>query len=195
MWDAITGFFTFDFTMPNFRDFLPTWLGGKGKSIGDKSPNEEISNDTIKSSDAESGINAANTLQNAKAAVNSIIDIPNLKSALDTISDGMDAVKVQSYADALASVAEQLQAINEAGKDQTTSTLTRRGTKTTTEQSPAGSYLSTQAMNQNTSATELNTLNTTMTLILEELQEQSPNIKKAANRSNDVSTQVLMGRD
>ena len=195
VWDAITGFFTFDFTMPNFRDFLPTWLGGKGKSIGDKSPNEEISNDTIKSSDAESGINAANTLQNAKAAVNSIIDIPNLKSALDTISDGMDAVKVQSYADALASVAEQLQAINEAGKDQTTSTLTRRGTKTTTEQSPAGSYLSTQAMNQNTSATELNTLNTTMTLILEELQEQSPNIKKAANRSNDVSTQVLMGRD
>jgi hypothetical protein len=50
-------------------------------------------------------------------------------------------------------------------------------------------------MNQNMSATELNTLNTTMTLILEELQEQSPNIKKAANRSSDVSTQVLMGRD
>ena len=197
MWDAITGFFTFDFTMPNFRDFLPTWLGGKGKSIGDTTEGaaEGISNDTIKSSDAESGINAANTLQNARAAVNSIIDIPNLKSALDTISDGMDAVKVQSYADALASVAEQLQAINEAGKDQTTSTLTRRGTKTTTEQSPAGSYLSTQATNQNTSATELATLNTTMTLILEELQEQSPNIKKAANRSNDVSTQVLMGRD
>ena len=195
VWDAITGFFTFDFTMPNFRDFLPTWLGGKGKSIGDKSPNEEISNDTLKSSDAKSGINAANTLQNAKAAVNSIIDIPNLKSALDTISDGMDAMKVQSYADALASVAEQLQAINEAGKDQKTSTLTRRGTKTTTTQSPAGSYLSTQSMNQNMSATELNTLNTTMTLILEELQEQSPNIKKAANRSSDVSTQVLMGRD
>ena len=50
-------------------------------------------------------------------------------------------------------------------------------------------------MNQKMSATELNTLNNTMMLILEELKEQSPNIKKAANKSNDVSTQVLMGRD
>ena len=196
VWDAITGFFTFDFTMPNFRDFLPTWLGGKGKSIGSSdSSSTPAPDETISSSEVSSGIESANTLESARAAVNSIIDIPNLKSALDTISNGMDAVKVQSYADALASVAEQLQAINEAGKDQTTSTLTRRGTKTTTEKSPAGSYLSTQATNQNMSATELTTLNTTMTLILEELQEQSPNIKKAANRSNDVSTQVLMGRD
>lgn len=194
VWDAITGFFTFDFTMPNFRDFLPTWLGGKGKEIGSTSTPDE----TIKSNDVTSGIESANTLENARAAVNSIIDIPNLKSALNTIRDGMDAVKVQSYADALSSVAEQLTAINEAAKDQTTTvkgTGPRAKPQQVTSQSAAGSYLSTQAMNQKMSATELNTLNNTMMLILEELKEQSPNIKKAANKSNDVSTQVLMGRD
>ncbi len=197
VWDAITGFFTFDFTMPNFRDFLPTWLGGKGKSIG-SSDSAPTPDETISSSEIQSGVESANTLESARAAVSSIIDIPNLKSALNTIQDGMDAVKVQSYADALSSVAEQLTAINEAAKDQTTTVKgagARSKPQQVTSQSAAGSYLSTQSMNQNMSATELNTLNTTMTLILEELQEQSPNIKKAANRSSDVSTQVLMGRD
>ena len=80
VWDAITGFFTFDFTMPNFRDFLPTWLGGKGKSIGSSDSSSTPSPaETISSSEVQSSVESANTLESARAAVNSVIDIPNLK--------------------------------------------------------------------------------------------------------------------
>jgi hypothetical protein len=47
-------------------------------------------------------------------------------------------------------------------------------------------------MNQNMSATELNTLNTTMLAILEELQNQTPSIKKTAKEtSGNVATSVI----
>jgi hypothetical protein len=31
--DKVKGFFSFDFKMPNFKQYLPTWLGGEGKSL------------------------------------------------------------------------------------------------------------------------------------------------------------------
>ena len=190
IWTKVREFFTFDFTMPNFRDFLPTWLGGKGKEIGEGGNLPPEMSSKVETPDTTDAVSKAGVLNEARQAVATIIDIPTLKSALQAIREGMDAVKVQSYADALASVAEQLQAINEAGKDQKTSVTTRRGTKTVNQQSAAGKYLNTEAMNQKMSATELNTLNTTMLSILEELQAQSPHIKKTAKKSSNVANDV-----
>jgi hypothetical protein len=31
--DKVKGFFSFDFKMPNFKQYLPKWLGGEGKSL------------------------------------------------------------------------------------------------------------------------------------------------------------------
>ena len=33
--DKVKGFFTFDFKMPNFKSFLPKWMGGEGKTLSD----------------------------------------------------------------------------------------------------------------------------------------------------------------
>jgi len=33
VFDAVKGFFTFDFKMPNFKSYLPKWMGGEGKSL------------------------------------------------------------------------------------------------------------------------------------------------------------------
>jgi hypothetical protein len=191
--DAVKGFFTFDFTMPNFRDFLPTWLGGKGKEIGEDLPPEMAAKQELPN--AQDAVSKAGALQEAKQAIGTIIDIPTLKDALAAIKSGFDVTQVKSYAEALADVAEQLQAINEAGKDQTTTVKApgaRSRPQQVTSQSAAGKFLNTQSMNQNMSATELNTLNTTMLAILEELQNQTPSIKKTAKEtSGNVATSVI----
>lgn len=44
--DKVKGFFSFDFKLPDFTDYLPKWLGGKGKSLfggGDDDPPEPTS--------------------------------------------------------------------------------------------------------------------------------------------------------
>ena len=93
VWDAITGFFTFDFTMPNFRDFLPTWLGGKGREIGEETnlPPEMKQRTAEFNPDAKDATSKAGVLQEAKQAVATIIDIPTLKDALIAIKEGMNA--------------------------------------------------------------------------------------------------------
>lgn len=35
MWSNIVDAFSFDFDLPNFSDYLPTWLGGEGKPLSD----------------------------------------------------------------------------------------------------------------------------------------------------------------
>ena len=104
----------------------------------------------------------------------------------------MDSVQVETYADALASVAEQLTAINEAAKDQKVEVSTRRGTKTTTQTSAAANVLNTQSANQKMSATELNTLNTTMRDVLSELQAINKHTKATAKNDSNVANSVTI---
>jgi len=35
MWSSIVDMFSFDFELPSFSDYLPTWLGGEGKPLSD----------------------------------------------------------------------------------------------------------------------------------------------------------------
>ena len=193
VWDAIKDFFTFDFTMPNFRDFLPTWLGGKGKEIGENLPPEMESKVNAQLPNPQDAVAKAGVLQEAKQAVATIIDVPTLKDALTAIKEGMNTAAVKSYAEALAEVAEQLLAINEAAKDQTTTISSRRGTKTVNQASAAADVLSgSTPFGQNPQTESLDTLNTTMQAILEELQSQTPSIKKTAKEaSGNVANSVI----
>ena len=192
--DSVKGFFTFDFTMPNFRDFLPTWLGGKGKEIGDGSlPPEMETKVAERIPDANDAVAKAGVLQEAKQAVATIIDVPTLKNALTAIKEGMNTNQVKSYAEALQDVAEQLIAINEAASDQKTTVVSRRGTRTVDQKSAAAGVLDgSSPFGQNSQTGSLDTLNTTMLAILEELQSQTPSIKKTAKEtSGNVATSVI----
>ena len=195
VWDAITGFFTFDFTMPNFRDFLPTWLGGKGREIGEETnlPPEMKQRTAEFNPDAKDATSKAGVLQEAKQAVATIIDVPTLKNALNAIKEGMNTNQVKSYAEALQDVAEQLIAINEAASDQKTTVVSRRGTRTVDQKSAAAGVLDgSSPFGQNSQTGSLDTLNTTMLAILEELQSQTPSIKKTAKEtSGNVATSVI----
>ena len=191
VWDAITGFFTFDFTMPNFRDFLPTWLGGKGKEIGDTGnlPPDQKTHSSMP--DTSGATSKAGMLEDAKQAINTIIDIPNLKSALAAIKSGFDANRVETYATALESVAQQLERINEAGKDQETTIQSRRGTKTVNQESAAAKVLNNPDSFQNPGSASLATLNSTMLLVLKELQGQTPHVKRAGSGLNVAQNVTL----
>ena len=35
MWSSVVDAFSFDFELPDFRSYLPTWLGGEGRDLGD----------------------------------------------------------------------------------------------------------------------------------------------------------------
>jgi len=179
--------------MPNFRDFLPTWLGGKGKEIGENLPPEMESKVNAQLPNPQDAVAKAGVLQEAKQAVATIIDVPTLKDALTAIKEGMNTAAVKSYAEALAEVAEQLLAINEAAKDQTTTISSRRGTKTVNQASAAADVLSgSTPFGQNPQTESLDTLNTTMQAILEELQSQTPSIKKTAKEaSGNVANSVI----
>ena len=187
IWDAITGFFNFDFELPNFRDFLPTWLGGSGKTLEDSADGPNQSN----LPDATDAVNKSNKVTDATAAIANLIDIPSLKNALAVIKDGMDSVQVQTYADALASVAEQLTAINEAAQDQEITVNSRRGTKTVRQTSAAANMLNSVG-DQNAGSAQMATLNTTMRDVLTELQAINKHTKATAKNDSNVANSVTI---
>ena len=197
IWSKVREFFTFDFEMPNFKSFLPTWLGGQGKDIP-TSDNGTSGKNPPAMPDTSGSLTKTGLLNDAKQAINTIIDVPNLKTALAAIKSGMDSVQVESFATALSKVAEQLEAINKAGSDVGKVTPGflggSIGSTKKYETSPANKALNSMG-NQNGSATELNALNTTMALVLAELRLQTPPIKKAAlSNSTDVARNVSVTR-
>jgi len=190
VWDAIKDFFTFDFTMPNFRDFLPKWLGGKGREIGEETnlPPEHVERQAQFKTDPKDATAKVEVLEEAKQAVATIIDIPTLKDALTAIKEGMNASQVKSYAEALADVAEQLTEINRLGADVGKVTPGFKGGRPTITETKSPAMTALENIG-GSSTTEISTL---LEGILTELQNQTPSIKKTAKETGgNVANSVI----
>ena len=120
--DKVKGFFTFDFKMPNFKQYLPKWLGGEGKSFLGGSETAEVVETpeapnpaSLDPTQAETGLAA---LQQTQAVVQSFASIPELQNNLETLKKGLDINGVRTYTSAMESLVEVLGKLNdELAKD------------------------------------------------------------------------------
>ena len=109
--DTVKGFFTFDFEMPNFKQYLPKWLGGEGKSLlGDDTTTAIVEPPSI---DATPAIDGANSLMNAQSAMASFSNIEGLENNLNAIKNGLDIDGVTSYTEAMEKLVEVLGELND----------------------------------------------------------------------------------
>ena len=115
--DTVKGFFSFDFKLPNFKSFLPTWLGGEGKSLGDGAPeaNAIVEPSSI---DATPAVDGANSLMDAQSAMASFSNIDGLQNNLEILKSGLDTNAVRSYTDSMKQLVAVLGQLNdELAKD------------------------------------------------------------------------------
>ena len=120
--DKVKGFFTFDFKMPNFKQYLPKWLGGEGKSLLGGGETAEVAETpeapdpvSLDPTQAETGLAA---LQQTQSVVQSFASIPELQNNLETLKKGLDINGVRTYTSAMESLVEVLGKLNdELAKD------------------------------------------------------------------------------
>jgi hypothetical protein len=117
--DTVKGFFTFDFEMPNFKQYLPKWLGGEGKSLFGGS--DDVASATPPeppSIDATPAADGANALMDAQSAMASFSNIEGLENNLNAIKNGLDIDGVTSYTEAMKQLVAVLEELNaELNKD------------------------------------------------------------------------------
>lgn len=181
--DTVKGFFDFDFEMPNFKQYLPKWLGGEGKSLLDGSdtelemPTAEVNPTTL---DATPAVEGANSLMDAQSAMASFSNIEGLQSNLDILKSGLDTDSVRSYTESMEKLVEVLGELNDE--------LAKDNKFGIGKGENAGSVLSKMDSIGGGSNEELNN---TLKLVLAELQLQTP--KQAAiarNTKNGNSTDI-----
>lgn len=111
--DAVKGFFTFDFEMPNFKQYLPTWLGGEGKSLFGEDSSSAAAEPVISASDLEAAAVAKDALVETQTAIGAFASIEGLQNNLDILKNGLDVDNVRSYTEAMENLVEVLAELNE----------------------------------------------------------------------------------
>ena len=117
--DTVKGFFTFDFKMPNFKQYLPKWLGGEGKSLlGGSDTEVEVPEVPTATIDAAPAVESVDSLVDAQSAMASFANIDGLQNNLDIIKNGLDTDGVRSYTASMERLVEVLGKLNdELSKD------------------------------------------------------------------------------
>ena len=127
--DRVSSFFDFDFEMPDFTDYLPTWLGGEGKSLfgGDEpgttataavsNPEQEMPEIEQPANVAALGeLNFASQVEAAQALKAELADIGSMQSfntELERLQSGLDTTAVTSYTNAMSRLVDVLENLNE----------------------------------------------------------------------------------
>jgi hypothetical protein len=134
--DSVKDFFSFDFELPNFRDFLPSWLGGKGKSLDNveqPQPRQAGIGDAIArqegrireslegreraayTQELETGnaLGISSALLDTQNVMSQFAELPDLQRNLDIINAGLDTSEVLSYNEAMENLVKTLQDLNE----------------------------------------------------------------------------------
>jgi len=115
--DKVKGFFTFDFEMPDFKSFLPKWMGGGGATLDNTaaSPAVSGSEELAAPSSAEMGvaINGITELGKTQSALASFSSLPTLTQNLESLKKGLDIDGVTSYTSAMEKLVTVLGELND----------------------------------------------------------------------------------
>ena len=204
VFDAVKGFFTFDFEMPNFKSYLPKWMGGEGKSIfgGDETASAGTNATTqIATSNAPSvalpgetqtalndlasvtyaGLNQ--DLMNLKTNMDAIGQIDGFKTTISSLNE-LDNNGISKYNDAVKSLNETFKDLNK-----TLSEDNKGFFGGGTGVAAADVINSNQGLGGNNG----NQLNTTMLALLDEMRLITTNTGKTATRISGLSTDHQQG--
>ena len=129
--DKVKGFFSFDFEMPNFKQYLPTWLGGEGKSLfggGDSgepgttataavtNPEPMPNVSTPENVAALGTLNYGFQLEQAKLLKAELADIStmsNFNTELERMQTGLDNSNVEAYNTSMLKLVDTLDKLND----------------------------------------------------------------------------------
>lgn len=203
VFDAVKGFFTFDFEMPNFKSYLPKWMGGEGKSIfgGDETASAgtdattQVATSNAPSvalpGEAQTALNdLASTsyavlnkdLMNLKANMDAIGQIDGFKTTISSLNE-LDNDGVSKYNDAVKSLNETFKDLNKTLSEDNKGFF-GGGTGVA-----AADVVGNQGLGGNTG----NQLNTTMLALLEEMKQVNLNTGKTATRVGGLSGDLQQG--
>ena len=121
--DRVRSFFSFDFQLPSFKSFLPTWLGGEGRTLDGTSEESAPSTSAPSTSttstpaqvrvpDPSQAIATGTALVDANSAMAQFANLPDLQRNLDAIRNGLDVTNVRSYTEAMENLVEVLENLN-----------------------------------------------------------------------------------
>lgn len=188
--DTVKGFFSFDFQLPNFRDYLPSWLGGGGKELselfgGSSAPGTDATSQLAASTataepitlqmpenamsfgnlDFSSANAGALALQGTLANISSL---QSFNSELDRMRTGLNADNVNQYNTAMENLVDTLEELNTVLAEDNKGMFGRgTGVSAANVIGGAGTGGSDQQL------TKLDQLNTTMMMVLSELQDNT----------------------
>ena len=126
--DKVKGFFSFDFEMPNFKQYLPTWLGGEGKSLfgGDEAGTTATSAVTnpepmpdVSTPDNVAALGTLDygyQLEQAKLLKAELADISTMSSfntELERMQSGLDKSNVEAYNTSMLKLVDTLEKLND----------------------------------------------------------------------------------
>ena len=198
VFDAVKGFFTFDFKMPNFKSYLPKWMGGEGKSLlgGDETASAgteattQIATSNAPSVTLPTGTNGSLTdlatvsyaslnaeLMDLKGNMDAIGNIDGFKTNISSLNE-LDKGGVSKYNDAVKDLNETFKDLNKTLSEDNKG-LFGGGTGIA-----SADVLKSQGMTGNVN----NQLNTTMELVLSELKLIQQNTGKTNTAIRETGT-------
>ena len=177
--DKVKGFFSFDFKMPNFKSFLPKWMGGSGKTLDGAETTDQSAPAAPDTSIASKGGDA---LAGAQNSIAQFASLPDLENNLAVLKKGLDIDGVTSYTSAMEDLVKVLEKMNDELTKDNSWMPGSNGVN-------AGSIVSQQGAGGGSDQ-----LNSTMALVLTELQAiKAADEKTATNTKNFASSNIARG--
>ena len=126
--DTVKGFFSFDFELPDFTDYLPKWLGGKGKSLfggdepGTTATASVSSTEPMPDVSTPGNVSTLSTLdygyqlEQAKLLKTELADIGSMQTfnnELERMQAGLDNSAVEAYNTSMQKLVDTLEELND----------------------------------------------------------------------------------
>ena len=179
--DKVKGFFSFDFKMPNFKSFLPKWMGGSGKTLDGAETIDQPATAPVVP-DTSIASQGGDALIGAQNSIAQFASLPDLENNLAVLKKGLDTDNVLSYTSAM----EKLVAVLENMNDELTKDNSWMPGSNGVN---AGSLVS-----QTGGGGSSDQLNSTMNLVLAELQAiKTADMATAKNTKNFASSNIARG--
>ena len=183
--DKVKGFFTFDFKMPDFKSFLPKWMGGGGETLDGAETTDKPA--APSSADMGVAINGITELGKTQSALASFSSLPTLTQNLESLKKGLDIDGVTSYTSAMEKLVLVLGELNdELNKDNYT------GPGHGTNAGTVVSKMDTIGSGGGGSSEQLN--NTMQDVLLLLTQMRDLDIKVEGNTRNIVGSNIARSR-
>ena len=192
--DRVRSFFSFDFQLPSFKSFLPTWLGGEGRTLDGTSEESAPSTSTsttpaqVSVPDTSQAIATGTALVDANSAMAQFANLPDLQRNLDAIRNGLDVTNVRSYTEAMEDLVEVLGRINEVLAEDNKGMF---GSGTGVAAADALSQIGSATSGTSQGTQQLNSTMQQVLMVLSEIRDLDEDVER--NTRNIIGSNLALG--